>query len=335
MKVNIYYGGRGIIDDPTLFVISQITAVLQELNVKVQQYNLYEQRNGITALPNTLKDADGIILASTVEWYGIGGYMMQFLDACWLYGDKDKIRQIYMAPVVMSTTHGEREGMMSLAAAWEMLGGLPCDGMCGYIADTTKLENSSEYGKIIDKKAENIYRTINQKMPVFPASNQAVINKVGVAKSIDLTPQESEQLSEYASDDKYVRKQKEDLQELASIFRDKMGQEDALGSSEEYAKTLNKKFTPVAGVVAKYKISFSDNNKLKPIIIDVDNSKCDCHVGDEEGCDVTLTSDQRTFEDILGGRLSFQRAFMAGSIKMKGDFKLLRSMDQFFDLMAD
>ena len=195
MKVNIYYGGRGIIDDPTLFVISQITAVLQELNVKVQQYNLYEQRNGITALPNTLKDADGIILASTVEWYGIGGYMMQFLDACWLYGDKDKIRQIYMAPVVMSTTHGEREGMMSLAAAWEMLGGLPCDGMCGYIADTTKLENSSEYGKIIDKKAENIYRTINQKMPVFPASNQAVINKVGVAKSIDLTPQESEQLS--------------------------------------------------------------------------------------------------------------------------------------------
>ncbi len=335
MKINIYYGGRGIIDDPTLFVISQITTVLQELNVKVQQYNLYEQRNGITALPNTLKDADGIILASTVEWFGIGGYMMQFLDACWLYGDKARIKEIYMAPVVMSTTHGEREGMMSLAAAWEMLGGLPCDGMCGYIADTTKLENSTEYAKIIDKKTENIYRTINQKMPVFPASNQVVINKVGVANSIDLTPQESEQLSEYASDDKFVRKQKEDLQELASIFRDKMGQEDASGNSEEYAKTLSKKFTPLAGVSARFKISFSDNSKLRPIIIDVDNSKCDCRTGDEEGCDVVLTSDQRTFEDILGGRMTFQRAFMAGSVKMKGDFKLLRSMDQLFDLMSE
>ena len=158
MKINIYYGGRGIIDDPTLYVISQIKTVLQELNVKVQQYNLYEQKNGITALPNTLKDADGIILASTVEWFGVGGYMMQFLDACWLYGDKEKIKTIYMAPVVMSTTHGEREGMMSLSAAWEMLGGLPCEGICGYIADTTKLENSSEYSKIIDKKAENICR---------------------------------------------------------------------------------------------------------------------------------------------------------------------------------
>ncbi len=336
MKINIYYGGRGIIDDPTLFVISQITTVLQELNVKVQQYNLYEQRNGITALPNTLKDADGIILASTVEWFGIGGYMMQFLDACWLYGDKDRIKEIYMAPVVMSTTHGEREGMMSLASAWEMLGGLPCDGMCGYIADTTKLENSSEYSRIIDKKTENIYRTINQKMPVFPASNQAVINKVGVPKIMDLTPQESEQLSEYASDDKYVRTQKEDLQELASIFRDKMGQDEASsGSTEEYAKTLMKKFTPVAGVVAKYRISFSDNIKLKPLIIDVNNSKCDCRAADESGADVILTSDQHTFEDILAGRLTFQRAFMAGNVKMKGDFKLLRNMDQLFDLMTE
>ncbi len=334
MKINIYYGGRGIIDDPTLQVISQITTVLQELNVKVQQYNLYEQRNGITALPNTLKDADGVILASTVEWFGVGGYMMQFLDACWLYGDKSRIKEIYMAPVVMSTTHGEREGMMNLAAAWEMLGGLPCDGICGYIADTTKLETSSEYSKIIEKKTENIYRTINQKMAVFPTSNQVVINKVAVAKGIELTPQESEQLSEYASDDKYVKKQKEDLQELASIFRDKMGQEDsASGNADEYLKRLQKKFTPVAGIRAKYKFSFQDNPKVGPIIIDVDNSKCSCRLGDEDGCDVVMTSDQKVFEDILDGRFTFQRAFMAGNIKMKGDFKLLRSMDQLFDLM--
>ena len=335
MKINIYYGGRGIIDDPTLCVISQITTVLNELNVKVQQYNLYEQRNGITALPNTLKDADGVILASTVEWYGVGGYMMQFLDACWLYGDKDKIKNIYMAPVVMSTTHGEREGMMSLSSAWEMLGGLVCDGICGYIADTTRLENSPEYTKVIEKKTENLYRMMNQKMPVLPASSQAVINKVSIAKSIDLTPQESEQLSEYASDDKFVRKQKEDLQELASIFRDKMGEDTATGDSDEYAKLLQKKFTPVAGIKAKFKVAFLDNSRLKPVIIDVDNSKCDCRTGDEGDCDVVITSDQKIFEEILDGRITFQRAFMDGSVKMKGDFKLLRSMDQLFALKSE
>ena len=69
----------------------------------------------------TMKDADGIILATTVEWLGIGGYMQQFLDACWLYGDKEKIKVTYMQPIVMSTTYGEREGEMTLANAWEIL----------------------------------------------------------------------------------------------------------------------------------------------------------------------------------------------------------------------
>ena len=174
MKVNIYYGGRGVLDDPTLYVINKMQKVLEELRVTVDRYNIYEQKNSITTLPQTIKEADGIILATTVEWLGIGGYMMQFLDACWLYGDKDKISEIYMCPIVMSTTYGEQEGKLNLATAWEILGGRPCSGLCGYIADTGILENNEEYQRIIEKKAENLYRTINQKMPCLPASNQAV-----------------------------------------------------------------------------------------------------------------------------------------------------------------
>ena len=94
MKVNIYYGGRGVLDDPTLYVIEKMQSVLQELNVKVTRYNLYEMKNEITSLPSTMKNADAIILATTIEWIGIGGYMQQFLDACWLYGDKEKISTI-------------------------------------------------------------------------------------------------------------------------------------------------------------------------------------------------------------------------------------------------
>ena len=109
MKINIYYGGRGLLDDPTLYVISRIENVLKELRVKVERYNIYEHKNEIATLPQTFKDVDGIILATTVEWLGIGGYMQQFLDACWLYGDKEKISNTYMQPIVMSTTYGERE----------------------------------------------------------------------------------------------------------------------------------------------------------------------------------------------------------------------------------
>lgn len=40
MKVNIYYGGRGIIGDPTIFVINKIETVLEELNVTVERFKI-------------------------------------------------------------------------------------------------------------------------------------------------------------------------------------------------------------------------------------------------------------------------------------------------------
>ena len=113
-------------------MISKIENVLKELRVKVERYNIYEHKNEIATLPQTFRDVDGIILATTVEWLGIGGYMQQFLDACWLYGDKEKISNTYMQPIVMSTTYGEREAETTLCNAWEILGGLPCSGSVSY-----------------------------------------------------------------------------------------------------------------------------------------------------------------------------------------------------------
>ena len=66
--------------------------VFDELHVKVERYHLHELKNNITTLPKTLKEADGVILASTVEWLGLNGWMQVFLDACWFYGDKLLVR---------------------------------------------------------------------------------------------------------------------------------------------------------------------------------------------------------------------------------------------------
>ncbi len=326
MKINIYYGGRGLMDDPTLYVINKMQQVLEELNVTVERFNLYELKNNITALPQTLKEAEGIILASTVEWYGTGGYLQQFLDACWLYADKEKIEKIYMCPVVMSTTYGEREGKLNLAVAWEILGGLPCSGLCGYIADMATFEMNEEYGAIIEKKAENLYRTINQKVTSFPASNQAVKQMVSITKNVDLTPQESEQLSKYASNDGYVQKQKEDIQELTSLFRDMMTKEpDETGA---YVKEFEQKFKPQAGFKGNYK--FQLTGKKKSLIIQVDGGNLKCGYGSLDKTDVEAQLSETTMNEIVAGRMTFQRAFMGGDMKMKGDFKILRTLDQIF-----
>ena len=327
VKINIYYGGRGLLDDPTLYVINKMQAVFEELHVNVERFNLYELKHSITTLPQTLKDVDGIILASTVEWYGIGGFMQQFLDACWLYGDKEKISQIYMSPVVMSTNYGEREAKLNLRVAWEILGGLPCTGICGYIADSAMLEMNDNYAALIEKKAENIYRTINQKMVSFPASNQAVKQKVAVSKTISLTPQETEQLSQYASDEDYVQQQKEDLQELASLFRGMMKTRDS-NETSLFVKEFKDNFRPQPGFAGTYK--FYIENQSKPLIIEVDGSDLNIYYGDLAKTDVEIHIKEEILNGAVAGRMSFQRAFMAGEMTMKGDFGALRTLDQIF-----
>ena len=327
MKINIYYGGRGLLDDPTLYVINKMQEVFEELHVNVDRFNLHELKNSITTLPQTLKEADGIILATTVEWYGIGGYMQQFLDACWLYGDKEKISKIYMSPVVMSTTYGERDAKLNLRVAWEILGGLPCTGMCGYIADFAMLEMNDDYVRLIERKAENIYRTINQKTVSFPASNQAVKQKVAVSKTINLTPQETEQLSQYASDEDYVQQQKEDLQELASMFRGMMKTKES-EDSMLFINEFKNAFKPQAGFEGTYK--FQIEGQSKALIIEVDVTSLDVYYGELEKADVTIQINETVLGGITAGRMSFQRAFMAGEMTMKGDFGMLRTLDQIF-----
>lgn len=326
MNINIYYGGRGIIDDPTGYVINKMQEVLEELRVNVTRYNLYELKNTIPTLPQTLKDADGIILATTVEWFGIGGYMQQFLDACWLYGDKERIAKIYMCPIVMSTTYGEREAKLDLANAWEILGGLPCSGICGYIENTVALEMNENYTQIIEKKAENLYRTINQRTANFPASNQAVRQKIAVSQEINLSPQETEQLSQYVSDDRYVQRQKEDIQELASIFRDKLSQGGE--NEEEYISEIRKAFKPQAGFHAVCVINIEE--KSKALVISIKGPDLECEYGTCEQPDMVMNTGRGTVEDIVNGRMTFQRAFMSGAMTTKGDMKILRMLDQVF-----
>lgn len=328
MRVSIYYGGRGLIDDPTLFVLEKITKVLDELRVTVERYNLYEDKRNITVLPKTLKDADGIILAASVEWFGIGGFLQQFLDACWLYGDKEKISHTYMLPVVMATTYGEREAEYSLIRAWEMLGGVPGEGLCAYVDNHVEFETNAQFNLMIEKKAENFYRMISKKAIAFPNSSMEVKKTVLRTSNLSLTPQESEQLSLYVSDDNYVKKQKEDIEELASLFKGMLGENK---ESDDYITKLQDSFFPMDGLKAVFQIDLIDENTSIMIQIDEDQLSCTRGVpSTSEKPDVTAKVRTSVFKEILSGAKSFQGAFMAGELSAQGNFKILRNFDTIF-----
>ncbi|MBR1744014.1 MAG: SCP2 sterol-binding domain-containing protein [Lachnospiraceae bacterium] len=324
MKVNIYYGGRGLIDDPTIFAMNKVGKVLEELNIQVMRYNLYEDKRGISVLPKTLKEADAVVLAASIEWMGIGGLLWQFLDSCWLYGDKEKISRLYMMPVVISTTYGEKDAQFTMVRAWEMLGGIPCDGICAYINDSVKFETSSDYSYLIEKKTENFYRIFSKKISSFPSSTKAVKENVLRPKSITLTPQESEQLSEYVSNDSYVKRQKEDIQELTQMFKRMMGDD------KPYLDKLQKAFHAVPNVAVSF--SWECTELKETLFILVDNDKLDCHYGGEQKADAMIKSDQAVMAKVMNGEETLQNAFMSGEVTAKGNFKLLNTFDSLFRL---
>lgn len=352
MKINIYYGGRGLIEDPMLYVIKKITQVLSELRVEVNKYNLYEDKNNITLLPNTFKDADGIVLAASVEWMGIGGLMQQFLDCCWLYGDKSKLAGLYMMPVVVSTTYGERDGYNTLNRAWDLLGGPAVDGFSAYVENRVDFETNHDYTNLIEKKTENLYRSINQKVKCFPSSIHVVRENVLQPAGIDLTPQESEQLSRYVSDEAYVKQQKEDIEELTSFFKDMLGEtgEDPLDENDQWTSVvpddtsstdakkddkeqlfipeLKEAFHPLDNVAISYCIEFTDRNKS--LVIDVNGSELSCYYGLMPQANIQAKTSTKIFARIIAGELTFQTAFLSGDLTAKGNFKVLRSFDTLF-----
>lgn len=332
MKINIYYGGRGILDDPTLYVINKMQNVLEELNVKVERFSLFEHRNNITSLPASINDADAIILAASVEWYGIGGYLLQFLDACYLYGNKEKIAKTYMCPVVMATANGEREAKTSLEIAWEILGGKPCSGLCGYVPDMASFEMNADYLNIIEKKAENLYRTVSQKVKTLPSSNKEVKQIVGGTKNIPLTPQESEQLSKYVSDEHYVARQKEDIQELSSLFKGMLEKQNT-DENTIYVSDFIEHFSPEGKINASYRLMIE--GKKKSLIIDVTDSKLQCYYGNKDDTNILCKLTSQVMDKLVAGQVSFQKAFMTGEMQVKGDFRILLLLDQMFTFQRD
>ena len=144
---------------------------------------------------------------------------------------------------------------------------------------------------------------------------------------MDLTPQESEQLSRYVADDGYVQRQKEDIQELASMFRDMLSEKDET-SQDTYVQRFHQVFKPQPGFAASYAVNLDE--KKDSLVIRVDGGQLECYYGAAEDPEVEITTTCEIMNDITAGRMSFQSAFMSGSMKMKGNFRVMRMLDNLF-----
>ena len=64
--------------------------------------------------------------------------------------------------------------------------------------------------------------------------------------------------------------------------------------------------------------------------LDMEDGDVSIHYGQQENVDIYAKLTPQVMEEILGGRMTFQRAFMTGEMTAKGNFKTLRMLDNLF-----
>ena len=233
-----------------------------------------------------------------------------------------------MFPVVISTSLGERDAEYHLAKSWEVLGGTVFPGICAYAEEHVEFETNSTYAKMIEQAAENMYRAVNRRTVAFPSS----IADGGViptnASTIDLTPQESEQLSEYVSNETFVKQQKADVEKLAKLYMNKLDQNKEEDKREFIAEFKKAFVEPEPDFNATYLIMMTDTER--DLVLEVAEGKLKVYYGTVQTPDVLAKTTRDIINKLVNGRVTFQGAFMSSQLTCKGDFKLLRSFDQLF-----
>ena len=71
----------------------------------------------------------------------------------------------------------------------------------------------------------------------------------------------------------------------------------------------------------------------RPFVILVDGPNLQCDFRDIDKADVEIQIREEILNSIIAGHMTFQRAFMGGDMTMKGDFRILRTLDQIFTFM--
>lgn len=165
-------------------------------------------------------------------------------------------------------------------------------------------------------------------MKMLPTSNAAIKQNILKFNSIALTPQESEQLSVYISDDTYVKKQKEDIEELTQLYKEMLDSNNDGEGNQEFIKNLKDNFHPIDDFDASYAITLTDVKRT--LVVEINSKNLRCYYGEKPDADVIARTTHAIMNKLVMGRITFQGAFMSGELTAKGNFKTLRTFDQIF-----
>ena len=343
MEVVILQAGKE--DQALKELITSIKEVLGELQVSVRHIQLrklpyYEgyDTEQVKEILTYIDQSVGVVVASRVELLTISGSLSTFFEYC----SNHKGNKLFHKPLFALTSsdwRGEREAAEQILHIWDILGGMEF-GKIGIYTPAYEPNKDAVLGNV-ERMTEDFYRMIKQGRVPMPSSDHSTFAQVAgqpVTAFEHTLSQESEKYKDTRS------AQERDIEDLANLFKRQLSQVE----DNDQATIPTPKLKTTAHMLSSLPHYFQGQyeGEFEAVIqyhlvsdvpysgyITIKQGDCGFTEGVYSGAEVELTAQEEVIRDILTKKITAQKAFMLGQLKVRGNFMLLSKIDKMFKAM--
>ncbi len=343
-----------------------VEVVSHDLNNTGLCYYKGEAEKIVVEITNDIRQTNGLLFFDSNPLICPSGLMQTFLEHLTDSSFKGILENKNCMLVVVSEETGERRSLENFSNIINYLGGFDSVRIGLNSERAYKVLSDDVMREIIERQAEDFYRIVNQSRRYFIPSEG---KSLALVDSSDfLTLEESEmlmgnskpklsvdELYEKLSLDKIDESQEDDIKEIAQFYSSKLvpGQlglknvnsilTDDISEQKvitprtktirQMTQSLPHYFQPQlsGGLNAVIQLNISGEEAIKGYI-SIHNTECSYDDGQQDSPDLTILTDDAVWGDILKGKLTAQKAFLVGKLKVRGNFIMLNKFDQLFKI---